>query len=664
MGGALFLAHHPWVDFSVLAQYNPGKPSILLDDQGKEWARFQLDKRDPIKLSDVPKDVIHAFLAAEDRSFYQHGGISIHSMIRAMLTNLYHGRKAQGASTITQQLVKLLFFDNKKTFTRKIKEQLLALITEQQFTKDQILETYLNHIYFGCGIYGIEAAAQRFWQKHVAELTIEEAATLAGIIRSPNRYCPLDNPENARKRRNVVLWSLKEAGYLDATRYAELIKKPLGLSTHEPDAIAPHFKEMLRCQLEEMVGKQLLYHGGLTIQTTLNRTMQQAATQEFMKQMREIRLQIPHVDGALVSIECTTGDIKAMIGGVDYKHSQFNRATQAQRQMGSTFKPIIYAAALERGAQCTDIYIDEPLAFFINNKIWEPRNVQKRFDGPMTLAYSLITSRNSVPLKLLLESGIQHIIEKAQKFKLRGPFQPYPSLALGCVDSTPLEVAGMFNVFAHGGTYVAPHAIVWIKNSLGEKIWKHMPQPQKVLSWSVSSQIAQVLIESSRRWQTLVSTSFPSCELMGKTGTTNDARTCWFVGSTPNYTTAIYIGLDDSRPMGSNVYGVRTALPLWLSFNVAIPQLQTKFNHDPRLKEILVDALTGQPTDAHNPQALSLLIDPTVLGPRYRIRHHVWQDQLLEPYAIPRAAEQQTPEHSPLDDQLTPSQEELSELVY
>lgn len=660
LGGILFLTQHPWVDFSVLGQYNPGKASILLDDEGKEWARFQLDKREPVKLACVPKHVIQAFLAAEDRNFYKHGGISFTSMLRAVFTNIYRGKKAQGASTITQQLVKLLFYDSKKTFTRKIKEQLLALITELQFTKDQILETYLNHIYFGCGIYGIEAAAQRFWHKNVSELTVDEAATLAGIIRSPNRNNPIENPGNAHKRRNIVLMALKDTGFISGTQYAELSKKPLALAEHSHEELAPHVKEMLRCFLEDLIGKQALYHGGLTIQTTLNSAMQRAAQEQFNSHITACRTQIPQADGALVSIEHTTGAIKALVGGYQYKNSQFNRATQAQRQMGSTFKPLIYATALEQGAQFTDIYVDEPLTFTINHSVWAPRNSQRRFDGPVSLAYALIRSNNSIPIKLLLEHGIHTVIERARAFGLTGTLVPYPSLALGCIDSSPLQVAGMFNVFANNGTYVEPHAIVWIKNNLGKKIWKHQVKTTPVLASTVNSQVAQVLTETVAHWKSVLNTPFPACEIMGKTGTTNDARTCWFVGSTPNYTTAIYIGCDDNRPMGHDVFAVRTALPIWLGFNKAVHQPQQKFVYDPRLKEIIVHKITGRQLYSPNsPDALTVLIDPTVLGPRYKTRYHFWQDQLLAPYATPPAVAQQMLEHLPPDDLSTQSPEEL-----
>lgn len=608
-GCIVFIAEHPWVDFSALAHYQPGKPSIVLDEDGNEWARFQLDKREPIKLAHVPHTVIQAFLAAEDRAFYQHAGISWRGIARSFVINMIRGRRAQGASTITQQLVKLLFFDTQKTFTRKLKEQLLACIVEQQFTKDQILEIYLNHIYFGCGIYGIKAAAQRFWKKEVEQLTTDEAAILAGIIRSPAKYCPLEHPENALQRRNVVLRCMHEAGYLDAETYESLHAKPLQLAPRDSNESAPHAKEMVRQLLEELVGKHTLYTGGLTIQTTLNKSLQETAAHVFVQHINKLRTQIPEVDGALICLDTANAGIKAIVGGYSYKTSQFNRALQAKRQMGSTFKPLVYAAALEHGAQLTDVKVDQPVSFTVNNVVWEPKNAQKRFDGPMTLAYALTPrSNNSIPVQIVLEIGTDTVIKYAQACKLSGPLYPYPSLALGCVDSTPQEVAGMFNCFANAGNYAQPYLIAWVKDQLGNKIWKHTPTTHAVMSSQISSQITKALTAGKRHWETIVEEPWPACEVAGKTGTTNDARTCWFVGSTPSYTTAIYIGRDDNKPMGNHVYAVRTTIPIWLGFNNQIKQPRTQFSYDPRLMEMVVHQKTGKRLwNTTDPDAITLL---------------------------------------------------------
>src|SRR5579859_1710557 len=257
------------VDFSVLEHYNPGKPTLLLDDEGNEWARFELDRREPVTIDKMPQHLLHAFIAAEDHEFYNHGGISWKGIIRSLLINLYHGKRIQGASTITQQLVKLLFFHSKKTFERKIKEQFYALLVERQFSKEQILEIYLNHLYFGSGIYGVEAACQRFWGIEVKDISISQSATLAGIIRSPLNYCPLQFPFSSMRRRNIVLRSMKKIGAITNEEYQQATMLPLELREKKNDDIAPHLKESLRQQLEGMVGRKTLYSGGLIIQTSL-----------------------------------------------------------------------------------------------------------------------------------------------------------------------------------------------------------------------------------------------------------------------------------------------------------------------------------------------------------------------------------------------------------
>src|SRR5579885_1277524 len=288
LGGIWFITHNKCIDFSVLEYYQAGQPSIVLDDEGHEWTRFQLDRREPIPLEKMPKHLIQAFIAAEDWRFFEHAGISWKGIIRSALVNLYHGRKVQGASTITQQLVRLLYFDAKKTFSRKIKEQLVAIMVEAQFTKEQILETYLNHVCFGCGIYGVEAACQRFWGKKAADISLDEAAVLAAIMRSPSRYCPIINPLSAEKRRDVILHSMRKLNIITQEEY-ELAKSLPVKVKDQDEPFAPHMKEMIRIFLEEQVGKTALYNGGLIIQTTLNRALQEKAQRAFARQFKQLR---------------------------------------------------------------------------------------------------------------------------------------------------------------------------------------------------------------------------------------------------------------------------------------------------------------------------------------------------------------------------------------
>ena len=541
----------------MLEHYNPGKPSILLDDEGNEWARFRLDKREVIKLKQIPNRVIHAFLAAEDWNFFKHSGLSVKGIIRSSLINLYSLRKAQGASTITQQLVRLLFFETEKSFKRKIKEQIIALVVERQFTKEQILETYLNHIYLGSGIYGVEAASQRFWGKHIQDVTDDEAAVLASIVRCPQQYCPLYNPESTRKRRNLILKNMHSLGFISKDDYEKGRIKPIALLKRDNETLAPHAKETIRVFLEDLVGKEKLYTGGLRIQTTLNIKMQQAAEKAFKEHLKKLHKKFsPDLDGALLCIDGATGGIKALMGGLDFHVSQFNRALQARRQMGSAFKPLVFACALAAGKSFADVEIDEPITLTIHDQEWSPGNSTHEFLGPMTLAYGLSTSNNILSVKtfLTVQERVMHL---AKECSLTGAVYPYPSLALGCLEASVSEAAAMMNIFAHQGVYVEPHLVSWVKDEWGTKLWKKKIETKTVLSPSISSQVAKVLtlrIEQAKKAQPK---KWCECDALGKTGTTNDAETCWFVGATPRYTTATYVGHDDNRSLGDQVFGAQ-----------------------------------------------------------------------------------------------------------
>ncbi|MBA3954766.1 PBP1A family penicillin-binding protein [Candidatus Dependentiae bacterium] len=612
LGALFYVTTQPAIDFSVLEHYNPGKPTILLDDTGAEWTRFQLDRREVVSIKKIPDHVIKAFLAAEDWEFFKHAGISWRGIARSIIVNLYHRRRAQGASTITQQLVKLLFFNSEKSFKRKIQEQFIALSVEQQFTKEQILETYLNHVYFGAGIYGVEAASQRFWSKNVRDLSIDQAALLAGIVQAPNRYCPLYNPEQAVQRRTTILNSMAKLKFITEQQYQEARQSSLNITAAcDPHSQGPHFKESIRLMLEELIGKQKLYSGGLKIQTTVNVPMQIAAEAAFTTTVKRLRTEItPDIDGALLSIDSQTGAVKALVGGYDFQQSQFNRALKAKRQIGSTFKPVIYAAALQSGKKFTDLEVDEPVIITDNGKAWEPQNFNHEFEGPVTLARALSRSNNIVSIKTLLHAGAESVVSLAKKCGFKGPLYPYPSLALGCVDSTLPEVVSMMNVIAQNGLYVEPYCISWIKDEWGTKIWKHNPVRKRVIRPTVTGQVAKVLTISMERSRTRNPQDWLQCDSLGKTGTTNDARTCWFTGATPSLTTAVYIGCDDNKSLGKAVYAVQTAFPIWKEFNKKAGSLRTHFSYDPSLKEVIVHDQTGEPVSADDPHAIALLVDP------------------------------------------------------
>ncbi|KKP36172.1 MAG: Penicillin-binding protein, 1A family [candidate division TM6 bacterium GW2011_GWF2_32_72] len=602
--------HEFWIDFSVLENYDPGQPSLLLDDEGKEWGRFQLDKRDPVSIDQIPKHLIQAFIAAEDHLFFDHCGVSFKGMIRAVLVNIYRGRVAQGASTITQQLVKLLFLDSGKNIKRKLKEQVYALLVERQFTKDQILETYLNHVYFGCGIYGVEAASQRFWGKSVKDITIDEAATLAGIVKHPNRYCPLLYPLSSQQRRNIVLYSMAERlNFIDLKTCKELQKKDVVTVASGVENLAPHLKETIRIFLEDLLGKEMLYSGGLKIQTTLNAVLQQVAEKQFRSHFLNLKKRFSDdVDGALISINSKTGEVKALVGGFDFEKNKWNRALQARRQFGSIFKPIVYAAAIQDGMRFDDVLVDEPLEVIVNNILWCPKNHDDTFVGKMTLAKALATSNNIVSAKVLLKIGVNKVVDLANQFNFSGRVDPVPALALGCLSGTAKDAVGMYNVFANHGVYVEPHFLKWVKTSFGKKFWKSSVKKHRILDSQISDQVAKVMSYGMERVRRNVPKKWLNVQSIGKTGTTNDSRTCWFCGATPELTTALYIGYDDNRSLGLNVYPPRTIVPIWLAFNKALDCKEKEFVFDPSLRERWVDLNTGKEVSFKSENAIPILI--------------------------------------------------------
>ncbi|HBY05627.1 MAG: Penicillin-binding protein, 1A family [candidate division TM6 bacterium GW2011_GWE2_42_60] len=602
-GVFLFFTTNRWLDLSALEQGAAGHPSILLDDEGKEWGRFQLERKEPISLSSLSRLTIEAFLTSEDQEFFIHHGISLRGILRAIKTNLRQHRFAQGASTITQQLVRLLFVSKERTLWRKIREQVLSLLIEQQFSKEQILEAYLNNVYFGTGIYGIQAAAKRFWGIEAKDLSIAQSALLTGLLPSPERYSPITHEEIAKGRREVVLRSMLNRKTITKQQYDAALQEPLNIR-HEPSsALAPHFREWLRRMLEEQFDRKTLYTGGLIIQTTLNRKAQEKADQVFKEHIKHLRSVEPKLDGALVCIDNATAGIKALVGGYDFMVSQYNKATQATRQMGSMFKPIIYTTALLNGSTMQDTEKDEPLVI----GTWAPQNVSKDFIGTMTFAHAVTVSNNIIPVKLFFKLGAERISECAQKFHLPGPFPPYPSLALGCTECTPLQAAAYFAVYPNKGVYTEPHAIEWIKDEWGQKIWKYYAHSDTVIDWSTASQMLQVLRLVSARLRERMPEHWIRGDTAGKTGTTNDNRTCWFAGCTPTHTSVVYLGRDDNEPMEHRIFSAWHALPLWLDFNYFIENPKKTFYFDPQLSRIWVNRFSGAPSREGAADAIPLL---------------------------------------------------------
>ncbi len=611
-----YLFTHATLDLSALENYDPGTYSVVLDDQGQELTRFQLDRRETITLSQMSPLLIQAFLAAEDHHFFLHHGISLKGIIRSFIANFTRGRIVQGASTITQQLIKLLFLDNSRTFTRKIKELFLAILVERQLGKELILQTYLNHIYLGCGIYGVQAASQRFWRCNADALSLSQAATLAGIVQSPERLCPLSNPERALKRRNTILYRMLKQSLITQQEYTTACAQPLMLKESDDACCSPHMKEMIRQMVEPLVGKKILYCGGLTIQTTLSSSLQKQSNTIFKSHLqRHQKKSDLLLDGGFMIMEGAQGKIKALIGGKDFAHSQFNRVTQAKRQLGSIFKPLFYAGAIDQGARMDDVCADEPITIEFNNQLWSPQNYNHTFQGPVTRAYGLYKSLNTIAIQTLYQAGIQNTIKAAHACGLDQEIPAYPSLALGCIDATLWQAAQMFNCLAHQGNHVEPYFIEWIKDSQDKKIYKHRSCIRPALNWYATSQVAAALcagVEQQRKKQSADSPlhALKQVPLMTKTGTTNDARSCFCLASTPKYTAAAYIGNDENKAMGNYTFASQTVFPLLVDILAQIDHARDEhFIYHPELKSVIIHEITGKPLpDLRDPHAIEILV--------------------------------------------------------
>lgn len=559
--------------------------SKVYDINGKLISEFFQENRTPISLSEIPPDLISAFIAIEDTYFYSHYGISIRGIIRAMFENIKEsGRifQGQGGSTITQQLAVNTFLTREETLSRKIQDALLALQIERTFTKNEILEMYLNLIYFGHGAYGVVAASELYFNKPVFELTIAESALIAGIPRRPYYYSPFINKEAALNRKNVILKRMFDLGYIDENEYNQAREEEI-VFNHNRDIqeFAPHFSSYIRTQLLEKYGANMVFKGGLKIYTTLDLTLQVKAQEAFFKSNRE---------GALIAIEPQTGHIKAMIGGKNYEESEFNRATQAYRQPGSAFKTFVYLTAIEKGLSPSLVLEDAPIVY---ENGWSPENYEKEYRGFVTLREAFEDSINIIGVKLLERVGVRNVIQNAQKAGIKSSLRADLSLALGTSEVTPLEMASAYATIANMGTHVEPISILKIENHDGKILEQNKSITKQVFSEEVCYTLTKLMegvIQRGTGWNAQINR--PAA---GKTGTTNECIDAWFVGFTPELACAVYVGNDDRKSLGNKMTGGVVAAPIWHDFMVSALQEQPvkDFLKPANVKEITVCAKTG-----------------------------------------------------------------------
>ncbi len=509
-------------------------------------------------LKSLPPHLPQALMATEDRRFYQHFGIDPIGLLRAAYANLRAGHVVQGGSTLTQQLAKNVFLERDRTLKRKVQELLLAFWLERKFTKDQILEMYLNRVYFGAGAYGVEAAAQRYFDKPAAKLSLAESAMLVGLLKAPSRLAPTGNIKSAQKRAAEVVHNMAEAGYITLEAAEAVIAKPAQLArSRVPLPNARYFTDWAVDEVYQLVGRD---HPDLIVYTTLDSRLQGDAEQAVETAMERSSEKLDVEQAALVAIG-SDGAVRAMVGGRDYLDSPFNRATQAHRQPGSAFKPFIYVAALEQGMTPDDTVTDGPISI----GDWRPRNFDGRYLGNISLREAVAKSINTVAVQVAEKVGRDQVIEVARLLGITSDLKPHPSLALGVFEVGVLELTAAYAAFANGGYAVQPYGVLEIRDTQNNVLFRrqsggayaHM-LPAGILG-DVNDLLSAVIEQGTGRAARI---GRPAA---GKTGTTSDYRDAWFVGYTPDLIAAVWVGNDDNSPM-KKVTGGGLPAQIWRGF--------------------------------------------------------------------------------------------------
>lgn len=573
-GGYIYWAITDLPALRGLEEYAPAESSLVYSSDGKLLAELYLERRTFVPHYLIPDHVKKAFISIEDVRFYYHPGVDIIGILRALINDMREMKIAQGGSTITQQLAKMLFLRPEKTLTRKIKEALLSIKIEKRYTKDEILGLYLNQAYFGTRAYGIEAASQVYFGKSVKDLTVGEAALLATLPRSPSHYSPFRNPQKALERRSAVLKQMLSHGFINKAQYAEAEREPLPQRPHYRRFEAPYFVEMLRQELEPQFNNSL-YTAGYRIYSTIDYDLQKAAEEAVKNGVEALEKRgRKGVEAALVAIDLRTGAVKAMVGGTDFWRSQFNRATQALRQPGSAFKPFVYLTAIEEGRSANDIIFDSPISLkgARPGQVWVPKNYDGKYNGPVTLRTALAKSLNAATVRLATEVGVDNIIDTARVLGIKSNLQPYLPIALGASDVTLMEMVSAYRVFATGN-HIKPILFERVTDKNGRSVLENPPEVTSILSEDVRDEMRS-LLRAVVEEGTAVKARELKRPLYGKTGTTNDYTDAWFIGFDERLVVGVWVGRDDHKPIGSKETGARAALPIWIDFMKRVP-LQT-----------------------------------------------------------------------------------------
>jgi len=567
-----------------LRNYAPSTVSKFYADNEEVIGEFFAEKREVVSLNRLPVHLVHAFVAGEDARFFQHKGLDYVAIFRAFFRNIFSGEIVQGGSTITQQVVKSLLLTPEKSYERKLREAILAYKIEKYLSKEEILFLYLNQIYLGHGAYGVSVAADNYFDKSVENLNLAECALLAGLAQAPSKASPFQHPQLAKRRQEYVLNRMAEEGFISSEELTKayqipirLVDKPLTMQER-----APYFVQHVRKYIEEKYGKDALLKNGLKVYTTLDLGYQKIGEETVEAGLKEIEKRhkystpkepSPSLEGALICFDLETGYVKSMVGGRNFKKSQFNRATQARRQTGSAFKPIVYAAALDKGYTAASVLVDAPVVFEWGDQKWRPRNYGEKYWGPITVRKALTHSVNVVTVKIAHDIGVDYIRSYAQHLGISSPLQNDLSMALGSSGISLYELAKTYAVFANHGRYFRPTFVKKVLDRDGNLLEENLPlflsresQEEEQIMAPQTAYLMTSLLESVVQDGTGSRAKALRRPVAGKTGTTDQFVDAWFMGYTADLLTGVWVGFDDERSLGENEAGSRAALPIWVEF--------------------------------------------------------------------------------------------------
>lgn len=583
----------------------------------------EMEDRLPVSLSAVPKVLTEAIIATEDRGFYHHEGISIRGTLGALVTDLRHKTMTHGGSTLTQQLIKNLYLNPERSLRRKLQEALMALLLEARYSKQEILEAYVNEIYLGQNgavqIIGVEQASEAYFGKRVTYLTLPEAATLAGIIRSPNMLSPMRYPERAKPRRDTVLGLMKDQGYIDEAAYRQAVAAPLAVARFpRTSRSAPFFVDLVLKQLQETYPETQLKTEGLRIFTTLDTIMQRSAEQALDSGIDSLNKRYPYLrksptplEGVMLTIQPGTGYVKALVGGRNYSKTQFNRAIQARRQPGSLFKPFVYVTAMDperkqEALTAGSVLDDSPISVRTGATVWQPQNYDLRYHGRVSVRDALAHSYNIPAVRAAIDAGVPNVIKTASTIGIESRLQPYPSISLGSFEVTPLEIAFAYSAFANLGVKAEPVSILAVSTRDGKLLESREVRMKRVAPASVCYVMNDVL-KGVFDYGTAGKARQLGFErrFAGKTGTTSNYRDAWFVGYSPKIVSLVWIGFDDGHSV--RLSGGDSCVPIWTAHMNRIAGMvpDADWRRPEDVIERTIDPLSGMLATPYCPQTRS-----------------------------------------------------------